>query len=317
MARIRYYYDTESCQFDKAGFTWKSLFYKGVSHIFVGLVTCASFGSMLFIGLDNPKHKAIRVEINTLKADVERFDGDINSLNQEILDLQILDTEFHSNILKMDVDYTPSQPFGEPASPYVLGKESMPGTMNELNTQLNELDAKIKNQTSNFIALEEKLREKGNQLRNIPSERPVKSPLVSGFGQRKHPLLKIDKKHTGMDFAAPIGTPVVATADGEVNFVGTSANGYGLHIDLNHGVGFQTRYAHLSKITVAEGKRVKRGEVIGFSGNSGLVKGAHLHYEIILNGEKVDPVDYFYTDIGPEEYVEFKRIAGLENESMD
>jgi murein DD-endopeptidase MepM/ murein hydrolase activator NlpD len=116
---------------------------------------------------------------------------------------------------------------------------------------------------------------------------------------------------------AKTGTPVVATADGEVVISGIKGNGYGIHVDINHGYGYLTKYAHLSKVSVNVGQKVKRGDVIGYTGNTGLSKGPHLHYEIEKNGQKINPIDFFYSDLSPQQYLQLRKQADHENESMD
>ncbi len=123
--------------------------------------------------------------------------------------------------------------------------------------------------------------------------------------------------HTGIDFVAKTGTPVIATADGVVEVAGVKGNGYGIHVDLNHGFGYVTRYGHLSRVTVSIGQKIKRGDVVGYTGNTGLSKGPHLHYEIEKNGSKINPIDYFYSDLTPQQYVKLRQEADRANESMD
>jgi murein DD-endopeptidase MepM/ murein hydrolase activator NlpD len=135
---------------------------------------------------------------------------------------------------------------------------------------------------------------------------------------RTHPIHNIPKMHTGLDMQASTGTKVHAAGDGVVKLSGTSRGGYGMQIEIDHGgYGYVTKYAHLSNITVKKGDKVKRGQVVGLSGNTGLSKGPHLHYEIIKNGKKIDPIDYFYGDLTPEEYVKLREEAKVANTSLD
>jgi len=154
-------------------------------------------------------------------------------------------------------------------------------------------------------------------LRRIPTMRPISTEVISGFGKRKSPITKLDKNHSGIDLKANIGTPVKATADGIVVAVDSRGSGIGNYITIQHGFGYVTTYACLSKFEVHTGKQVKRGQIIGYSGNSGLSKGPHLHYEITKNGKLVDPIDYFTTDLSPKDLVEYKKKASQYNESMD
>jgi murein DD-endopeptidase MepM/ murein hydrolase activator NlpD len=144
---------------------------------------------------------------------------------------------------------------------------------------------------------------KSDMLAAIPAIRPIKNMynVTSGFGMRIHPILKIYRKHTGVDITAPRGTPIYATADGVVSREQVSA-GYGIHILINHGYSYQTLYGHLSKKVVKPGQKIKRGELIGYVGNTGQSMGPHLHYEVWKNGTPVNPVIYFTSDITPEEY---------------
>jgi murein DD-endopeptidase MepM/ murein hydrolase activator NlpD len=123
--------------------------------------------------------------------------------------------------------------------------------------------------------------------------------------------------HTGMDFNAAIGTPIYATGDGVVDRADAEAAGYGSHVVINHGFGYQTLYGHMSKMLVKPGQVVKRGEIIGLVGNSGISSGPHVHYEVIRNGEKVNPVNYYFLDLTPEEYLKIIEQSEQSNQSFD
>jgi len=156
-------------------------------------------------------------------------------------------------------------------------------------------------------------------LRSIPSIQPISNKdltrLASGFGMRMHPIYKIMKLHAGMDFTADIGTDIYVTGDGVVEKVGRMS-GYGQIVIVDHGFGYKTRYAHVSKYNVKEGQKVKRGDVIAFVGNTGASVGPHLHYEVRKNGEAVNPVNYFFNDLSPAEYEQIVEIAARPTQSM-
>jgi murein DD-endopeptidase MepM/ murein hydrolase activator NlpD len=133
---------------------------------------------------------------------------------------------------------------------------------------------------------------------------------------RYHPIYKIKKMHTGLDFAARIGTPIYASGGGTVTRVSNSYYGYGKQVEIDHGFGFKTKYAHMSAFNVKVGQKVKRGECIGYSGNSGTSSGPHLHYEVFKNRKKVNPIHYIYRDISEEEYEMLVKLASIENQSM-
>jgi hypothetical protein len=154
----------------------------------------------------------------------------------------------------------------------------------------------------------------------IPAIQPVHNKelyaLSSGFGIRIHPVYKVKKMHPGIDFAASIGTPVYATADGTISVVSLRFSGYGKMIEIEHGFGYRTRYAHLHDFAVREGQYVKRGELIGYVGNTGLSTAPHLHYEVFMNGQQINPVHYFFNDLNAEEYEKVLELASIENMSL-
>ena len=158
-------------------------------------------------------------------------------------------------------------------------------------------------------------------LQSIPAIQPVSNKdlkrIASGFGMRVHPIYKIAKMHTGLDFSADIGTEIYATGDGTIEAVDSKLSGYGHHVIIQHGYGFESLYAHMSKVIVRPGEKVTRGQVIGYVGNTGASTGPHLHYEVLRNGEKVDPAFYFYSDITPEQYEDLLQRAANANQSFD
>ena len=141
--------------------------------------------------------------------------------------------------------------------------------------------------------------------------------IASGFGYRIDPIYKTIKLHAGLDFTGPTGTPIYATADGTVKTANFSNSGYGNHVIINHGYGYETLYGHMSKIKSRNGQKVKRGEVIGYIGSTGKSTGPHLHYEVRKNGQKIDPVYFFYNDLTPEQFDRMLKQAAASNQSLD
>ena len=158
-------------------------------------------------------------------------------------------------------------------------------------------------------------------LKAIPAIMPISNDdltrTASGYGLRIHPIYKITKFHSGMDFTAPSGTDVYATGDGVIAAVQSSQRGLGKHIVIDHGFGYSSIYAHLNGFNVRKGQKVHRGDVIGFVGNTGTSVANHLHYEIKLNGKNVDPVNYYFEDLSPAEYERMIEIASKTGQSFD
>ena len=162
---------------------------------------------------------------------------------------------------------------------------------------------------------------KKEMLASIPAVQPIPNEdltqTAGGFGMRIHPIHKIPKFHAGMDFTAKTGTPIYATGDGRVTFADYATNGYGTHVVVDHGFDYQTLYAHLSELKVRSGQKVKRGDVIGLVGTTGLSAGPHLHYEVHKNGEPVDPANYYFNDLTPEEYARMLELSRNAGQSLD
>ena len=158
-------------------------------------------------------------------------------------------------------------------------------------------------------------------LASIPAIQPVSnkdlSRMASGFGYRIHPIYKTRRLHAGMDFSAKTGTPIYATGDGKIFKVSKTRKGYGNYVIIDHGYGYKTLYAHMSKFIVKKGQSVKRGETIGFVGNTGTSVAPHLHYEVHKNGRKIDPVNFYYNDLNAEEYEKMRIISSQSNQSFD
>jgi murein DD-endopeptidase MepM/ murein hydrolase activator NlpD len=164
-------------------------------------------------------------------------------------------------------------------------------------------------------------KDKEKLLGAIPAIQPVKNEdlrmMASGFGYRTDPFTKVRKFHAGMDFSARTGTVVYATGDGVVERADNTASGYGNHIVITHGYGYQTLYGHLSRYAIRAGQRVKRGDVIGYVGSTGRSEAPHLHYEVHKNGTVVNPLNFYYGNISAKEYVLISKLANQENQSLD
>ncbi len=168
---------------------------------------------------------------------------------------------------------------------------------------LSQLEREVALQKKSYEEITKRYEYNKEFFQHLPAVKPCEGPYsISGFGMRVHPVLSVWRMHEGLDILNDVGAPVYASADGSVHFAGKTMSGYGVVIELNHGYGYSSLYAHLSAVLVRDGQKVKRGELIGRVGRSGLVSGPHLHYEVRLNGRKQNPVDYFFDDIDAAKY---------------
>jgi murein DD-endopeptidase MepM/ murein hydrolase activator NlpD len=186
---------------------------------------------------------------------------------------------------------------------------------------LQNLNSRIAAQKKSYDEVDKLVNTKEQLLSHTPAIQPVSnkdlSRIASGYGSRIDPVYKTIKFHYGLDFAAPQGTPIYATADGTITVAGSTGNGYGNHVIINHGYGYETLYGHMVRVKVRNGQAVKRGEVIGWVGSTGKSTGPHCHYEVHKYGQKIDPIYFFYNDLTPEQFDLLLKKAAASNQSLD
>ena len=191
----------------------------------------------------------------------------------------------------------------------------------DLKTQIAALQRSMVAQSKSLDEVTAMALEYEDRLESIPAIQPVRNEdlyrMAGGYGWRLHPIYKVRKFHHGLDFSAPEGTEIFATGDGEVIKVKRLYKGYGRHIVIRHGFGYETLYAHMSKSLVKKGDKVKRGQVIGLVGSTGTSTSSHLHYEVHKDGKKVNPGHYFFNDLTPEEYEAMLAASENESQSLD
>jgi len=199
------------------------------------------------------------------------------------------------------------------------------GLVEETNQRLSTLDAGMEQENYELKKLIYKAEIHQDMLIHVPAIQPIDNKdlkrTASGWGFRIHPIYKIKKFHYGIDFTAKVGTPIYSTGKGKIAYViphtSKDSKGYGNLIIIDHGYGYRTLYAHMNKFNVKVGDEVERGDIIGYVGNTGLSTGPHLHYEVIRYGQKVNPVNYFFNDLTPEEYQRIVKISNSIKKSYD
>lgn len=323
MAKQKFKYNPETLSYEvvKVGFGKRML------QIFLFLAPTALFG-LLFTwiytkNIDSPKETSLRQELMTNAIELERIQREFETVNEALDVLENRDEVLYRGALYADSFPEELRRMGTGGSDkyaYLSGitnEELLKSTSKELDA----LERRVHAQSLSFRELSELLKDKEKMMSHIPAIQPVANEklkkMVSGYGWRIDPHYKTRKMHTGMDFTAATGTDVYATGDGKVVETQMNKWGYGLCVVIDHGYGYKTRYAHLSKILVKEGQKVKRGELIGLVGSTGKSTGPHLHYEVEKNGEKVNPIAYYHNDLTPEQYEELLRNAELSNKSLD
>ncbi|MEQ9439299.1 MAG: M23 family metallopeptidase [Cyclobacteriaceae bacterium] len=323
MAKIKYHYDTETCKYEP--------FRKSTANVVMDILLSSSLiliGAVCILVIylsyyDSPNEKFLRRGNEKLVFHLNMLNKDMGQMDQLLAKLQNRDDNIYRTIFEQD----PIAPSirnagigGVKRYQSLVDKElEHEGFLLKTLTQFDQLKRRMYIQTKSYDDLLSLAKKQHLMLASIPAITPIslqQSYLSSGFGLRYHPIHKIRKMHAGIDFGARIGSQVYATGGGVVSKVSTSFYGYGKQIEIDHGFGFKTKYAHLSEFNVKVGQKVKRGELIAFSGNSGTSSGPHLHYEVIKARKKVNPIHYFYQDITDAEFERLVKLASIENESM-
>lgn len=322
--KVKYYYDPEKLAYTKIQNQKRKKF----GYVALFLLASALFGSIFaFIlmntrVLDTPKNKIANRELENMKTRFTILNNKIEQM-EEVLD-NIEDRD--NNIYRI---YFNTSGIDDATRNGKIDKnkyKELEGFSNSeliINTteKLDILRNKINSQSKSLDQIVKLAKEKDKMLLAIPAIQPVRNEnlrsMASGFGYRSDPFTKVRKFHAGMDFAAPTGAPVFATGDGVVDRADNGSSGYGNHVVINHGFGYETVYGHLSRYNCRAGQRVKRGDIIGFVGSTGRSSGPHCHYEVHKNGEVVNPLNFYYGNISAAEYVEISKLSNQENQSLD
>jgi murein DD-endopeptidase MepM/ murein hydrolase activator NlpD len=323
MPRTKYKFNPESLSFDKVRLGVKAIFLNFLAY-FIGSVILAMVYWVIFAAFfDSPKEKALEREIQQLSIQYDLIKRDMDNIENVLDDLQQTDDNLYRTIFEAEPIPVTKREGGVGG---VNRYKSLEGYSNselviETAARLDKIRKKVYVQSKSFDDLIDLALKKEEMLRSIPAILPISNKdltrTASGFGLRIHPIYKIIKFHYGMDFTAPAGTDIYATGNAVVEAVRSSKRGLGNHIILNHGFGYTSIYAHLSNFNVRVRQKVQRGDVIGFVGNTGTSVANHLHYEIKLNGTNVDPVNYYFEDLSPDEYERMIEIASKTGQSFD
>lgn len=323
MKKVKYYYNTHTLRYEKLVVPLRVKLLRVLGFMAAAIVTALIIVAFAFRFLDSPKEKLLRMQYERSQEDLQLISGRVKEVETKLRQLEVRDNEVYRTIFE-------ASPIPDSARQKQMEMENeirLVSSMddNELaysifNT-LNVVSARILSQEKSYKEIEGMLRNKEKLLASTPAIQPVANKdlkrVASGFGSRIDPVYKTIKFHAGLDFAAPQGTPIYATADGRVTTAGNTGNGYGNHVEINHGFGYETLYGHMVRVKVRSGQTVKRGEVIGWVGSTGKSTGPHLHYEVHKGGRPLDPIYFFYNDLTPEQYQQILKLATSSNQSFD
>ena len=323
MKKIKYYYNTNSLRYEKLETPLRVKLLRIFGFIATAFVTAAiiSFFAFRFVG--SPNEKLMYMENERLQDKYKELNDQVKASQQQVAELEKRDNEVYRAIFEANPIPDSARARALAQQQEIARVENMRSKdlLNSIIGSLNNLTHYIAAQKNSYGEINDLMKNKELLLAATPAIQPVSNKdlnrIASGFGYRIDPIYKTVKLHAGLDFAAPQGTPIYATANGRITIAGNTGDGYGNHVVINHGYGYETLYGHMSRVKVRAGQQVKRGEVIGWVGSTGKSTGPHCHYEVHKNGQKIDPVYFFYNDLSPEQYDLLLKKAAAANQSFD
>lgn len=321
--KVKYFYNTNTLKYEKVELSMG----KRILRIIGYLASVAVFATIVMIlaytYIDSPKEKRLKREIENLSLQYEMIQDRMKIMEVVLEDLEERDDNIYRVIFEAEPisDDVRKAGYGGINKYKALEGYDYSEIMIDATKKLDQVAKQMYVQSKSYDELLKEVKNKNKLLASIPAIQPISNrnlkAFASGFGYRIHPVYKTSKMHTGMDFTAKIGTPIYATGDGYVSVADGSGRGYGNHVVLSHGYGYQTLYGHMSRIKVRRGQSVKRGEVIGYVGNTGTSTAPHLHYEVRKGGRPINPVNFYYNDLTPLEYEKMLKISATSNQSFD
>lgn len=305
MKKIKYYYNTHTLRYEKLETPLRVNLLRLFGFIAGVIVAGFLFLLVAYKYFPSTNEKMLQQQNADMRNDYKVLQQQLQQLQQQMAELENRDNNVYRTIFESSPvpDSIRLQQMAKSKEVKMVQSMSSEGLVKNMTKQLNMLAMRVAYQERSYNDIDDMVKNKEKLLAAIPAIQPVSNKdltrIASGFGYRIDPVYKVGKFHAGLDFAAPIGTPIYATANGIIKEANANVSGYGNHVVIDHGYGYQTLYGHMYKIKVRPGQVVMRGEVIGWVGSSGKSTGPHCHYEVHRNGIPVDPVYYFYNDLDP------------------
>ena len=323
MSKVKYYYDQETLSYRKIERKKRTT----IKYTAVFLLASALFG-FLFVAIasqyfESPKEKALARELQNMELQYDILNKKMDEAETVLGNIEERDNAIYR--LYFEANPIPEEQrragFGGVNRYRDLEGYDNSKLIIESHKRIDIIQKQIVVQSKSLDEIAILAEDKEKFLAAIPAIQPVKGEdltrMASGFGTRIDPFTKVRKMHFGMDFTAPRGTPVYATGDGIVKRADASSSGFGKHIRIDHGYGYVSLYAHLYKYNVRKNQKVKRGDLIGFVGSTGRSEAPHLHYEVHKDGERINPINFYYGNLSPKEFADLLNKASIENQSLD
>ncbi len=323
MAKAKYRYNPHSLSYDKIELTFKAKLWRFLAFFGASLFMAVVIYGITYTYVDSPKEKQLKTENGQLQSQYAIIDKKLDQLQLVLEDIEHRDDNIYRIIFEAEpiADEIRKAGFGGINRYKELEGYNNSELIIKTSEKLDKLSKQLYIQSKSFDEVFEMAKKKEEMLASLPAIQPVSNVdltrMASGYGYRTDPVYKTTKFHAGMDFTAPTGTPIYATGDGKVIVADSESRGYGNHVRISHGYGYVTLYAHMSKMAVKVGQKVKRGDVIGYVGNTGKSVGPHCHYEVRKNDTPINPVNFYFNDLTPEQYAKMIELSNDPTQSLD
>ncbi|MEN9685767.1 MAG: hypothetical protein RLZZ28_1553 [Bacteroidota bacterium] len=323
MKKVKYYYNTHTLRYEKLETPLRVRLLQLIGFMAASIVTGLIIFAIAFRYIDSPKEKYLRQQNEDMKQNYSVFMERVKQLELKMTEIENRDNNVYRSIFAASPipDSARVKDMESKKEVQLVANMGESELVKSIADQLNNLSLRTAFQEKSFDEIANLVKNKEKLLAATPSIQPVSNKnltrIASGFGYRIDPIYKDRRLHPGLDFTAPMGTPIYATSDGRVRDAGFNTGGYGNRVVIYHGFGYETLYGHMVRVKVRVGQEVKRGEVIGYVGNSGKSTGPHCHYEVHIKGIQVDPIYYFYSDLTPAQFDRILKMAAASNQSFD
>lgn len=323
MKKEKYYYNLKTLRYEKIEVSSKRNFLRFLGFLSAALLTSFVLATMWSFFYDTPEEKILKTENKKLIEHNNLMDKELENIDKILAGLKQRDNNLYRVIFEADPIPSSISEVGIGGSSRYKDLKGYKNSdlMTHLNTRVDKIKRQLYLQSKSYDEIKKLVDNKEEMLQAIPAIQPISNKdltrMASGYGMRIDPVYNVSKMHWGMDFTAPTGTEIYATGSGKVVESNYSNGGYGNRIKIDHGYGYQSLYAHMSSIAVKKGDKVTRGQVIGYVGNTGKSVGPHLHYEVIKNGNKINPVYFYYQDLNEESFEKMVELSANSGQSLD
>jgi murein DD-endopeptidase MepM/ murein hydrolase activator NlpD len=323
MKKIKYYYNTNTLRYEKLETPLRVKLLRVFGFIAAALVTAGLISYVAFQFIGSPQERILQQQNKALRDNYRDLEDTLESMARKMQELEKRDNDVYRAIFEASPIPDSARAKEIETQQEIAKVEGIKEyqLVSSITNTIQVINSRIEAQKRSYDEVQELVKNKEKLLAHTPAIQPVSNKdlnrIASGYGYRIDPVYKTTKFHAGLDFSAPQGTPIYATANGTVVTSGNAGNGYGNHVIINHGYGYETLYGHMVRVKSRSGQKVNRGEVIGWVGSTGKSTGPHCHYEVRKNGEKIDPIYFFYNDLTPDQFDLLLKKAAASNQSLD